>query len=284
MAMGGANVPFGKAIVSEISVEAFLVVRFIIASILLALLVPFEPGPRLSSLSLRHWGGLVALALLGSVLFTVFLLMGVQRTTATDAGIITATLPAVIVAASALLGERPRTGEVGMVALAVLGVGLIQASAAGTGGQQSFAGNVLVGVAVLCEASFVLVSRTMSALVRPVRLSFGVSVICLVACLPLLASPTVWFDPRSLSWETWILIGWYTVTASILSTVLWYMGVSLVPGWVAGLATTALPLTALAVSAAYLGETISQAQMAGAALVILSLCLGSLAQRRRRTG
>ena len=46
--------------------------------------------------------------------------------------------------------------------------------------------------------------------------------------------------------------------------------------WLAGLATAAMPVAALATSALYLGEAIGPARLAGAALVIAGIVLGAL--------
>jgi probable blue pigment (indigoidine) exporter len=57
---------------------------------------------------------------------------------------------------------------------------------------------------------------------------------------------------------------------------LWYGGLPHVETWLAGLATAAMPVTALAASALYLGETIGPVRLAGAALVIAGIVLGAL--------
>ncbi len=281
MAMGGANVPFGKAIVSELPVEAFMLIRFALATVVLAMLVPLEAGPSLAALSWRGWAGVLALAVFGSVLFTAFLLSGLQRTSAVDAGIITASLPAVVVAMGAALGDRPRPGEVAMVVLAVAGVALIQVTALERA-TATLAGNLLVGLAVLCEATFVLVSRRMGQLIRPVRLSFAVAGVSLVVCLPLLATGLPSFDPAAVKPDIWLLVVWYSLSASILATVLWYLGAPYLPTWAAGLATAALPATALALAVFWLGERVTAVQLLGAAMVVLAIVAGTLSQRQAR--
>ena len=274
MSMTGANVPLGKAIAAEIPVAAFLVIRFVVSSVLLAVLVRLEPGPALTTLSRRQWFAVLALGLVGSLLFTLFLLEGVKRTAAADAGIITATLPAVIAVLGIVKGERFATGSLAMIALAVAGVALIQVGGAEVGGA-TLIGNLLVGLAVLCEAVFVLVSRPTSRVLRPLRLSLAVSLASLACCLPFAATALAQVDWSRISPATWALAAWYICTSSILATVLWYGGVAHVPAWQAGLATAAVPVAALVVSALYLGEAISPVQVTGAALVIAAIAIGS---------
>ena len=62
-------------------------------------------------------------------------------------------------------------------------------------------------------------------------------------------------------------------------------GLPYVETWLAGLATAAMPVAALAMSALYLGETIGPARLAGAALVIAGIVLGALSpQAGKGTG
>ena len=279
MALGGANVAFGKALMVEIPVATLLALRFALATAALALIAPFEPGPPLRSLSLRQWSAVAVLGVVGSLLFTFFLLEGVKRTSAADAGIITATLPAVVTALGILRGERPGAGGLAMIGLAVAGVALIQVAAVAAG-PSALVGNLLIGVAVVCEAIFVLVSKGISRVLPPLRLSLAVSLVGMLFCLPLV--PSLFNGTLSgLGAGTWTLVLWYIAAASIVCTVLWYRGVPYVPTWRAGLATAALPVAALAVSALYLREAIGATQLLGAGLVIAAIVIGTWPGRAR---
>ena len=135
MTLTGANVAFGKAIVAEVPVYVFVLFRFVVASAALALLVRREPGPKLSEMTGAEWRDLALMALLGMVGFTVLMFEGLKRTAAADAGIITATLPAVVaVLGVAFAGERLSRAAGGAVALAVAGLVLVQATERGRRG------------------------------------------------------------------------------------------------------------------------------------------------------
>lgn len=286
MALMGANVPLSNLLIAAIPVEVLLMLRFVVASAVLAVLSRSEPGPPLAALTVRQWGEVVVLALAGSVLFTWFLLEGVRRTSGASAGIIMAALPAVVAVAGLMLGERLRRGEGAMIALAVAGVGMIQVWGVGGAGGKSgisseIAGNLLIACAVLCEATFVLVARRISTEVGPIRLSLAVALVSLLVCAPFGIGGVLRLDASTVSLGLWALLVWYAMTASVLCTVLWYRGVAHVERWAAGLATAAVPVTALAVSAVVLGERISVVQMAGGALVIGAIAAGALSGRGR---
>ena len=218
------------------------------------------------------------LGIVGSVLFTFFVMEGVALTSGADAGIITATLPAVVLIGLAL-GERPTAGQLAMIALAVAGVALVQVTAA-PGSTSSTLGNLLVGLAVLCEAAFVVVARRIAGGIGPTRLSLAVSLVGLAVCLPFGLPTLAAFDPARVGLGIWALATWHALAASALCTILWYRGVPYVETWAAGLATAAEPVAALATAVLFLGETLDAVRLAGAALVILAIAAGTLGQRR----
>ena len=283
MALTGANVAFGKAIAAAIPIYLFVVFRFAVASLALAPLARGEPGPKLSHMRWAEWRDLLLMALLGMVGFTVFMLEGLKRTSAADAGVITATLPAVVAAFGVVFsGERLSRTQALAVALAVAGLTLVQATSA-RGGTATLVGNLLVFAAVLCEASFVVLGKRLAPPYRPLRLALGANVAGLLLAAPLALGDAPGFDPRSVALDLWLLATWYALAASVLCLWLWYAGLPYVGTWLAGLATAAIPVAALAGSALYLGEEIRATQVAGAALVIAAIVIGALSAPVGRT-
>jgi drug/metabolite transporter (DMT)-like permease len=285
MLMTGANVPIGKVVVATLPVYAFTFLRFAAASLLLAFLASRETGPRLNDLAARDWLGVGAMSLFGMVLYTVFILEGVKRTSGVDAGIILATLPAVVALLGALfLRERPRALQLLAVAMAAGGVALILTREAppGAGAASSLLGDLLVGAAVLGEAAFVVLSRRLSGVLSPLRLALAGSVCACALSLPLALASGDLGRLGAVPLMTWILAGWYTLSASILCLWLWYRGVGYVETWMAGVCTACLPLAALAVSVFALGEPLTWTQAAGAGLVVTAILVGSVVSGRSR--
>lgn len=281
MSLVGANVAFGKAIVADVPVYLFLLFRFALASVALLPLAHVEAGPALGEMAGKEWRDLTLMALLGMVGFTAFMLEGVKRTDAADAGIITATLPAVVALLGVMVGDRVSRPQLAAVGLAVGGLLLVQTAGAARG-TSTLIGNMLVGGAVLCEASFVILGKRLASRYRPWRLALGANLVGLVLTLPLALPQAAGFDPSALPPGLWLTGIWYVLAASVISLWLWYRALPHVETWLAGLATAALPLAALAASALFLGETIGPAKLAGAALVIAGIVLGALAPPVRR--
>ena len=277
MALTGTNVAFGKAIVAVVPVYLFVFFRLAVASAALMPLAYGEPGPSLTQMSRKQLRDLLLMSLLGLVGFTALMLEGLKRTTAADAGIITATLPAVVAALGvAFAGERLSRLQGLAIALAVAGLVLVQTAQA-AGGAATFAGNLLVAGAVLCEASFVILGKRLAPPYRPLRLALATNMAGLAFAVPLVLIDWPAFDPHTVPAGTWLLGTWYALSASVLCLWLWYRGLPHVETWLAGLATAAMPIAALATSALYLGETIGVARLIGAALVIAAIVLGASA-------
>jgi drug/metabolite transporter (DMT)-like permease len=144
------------------------------------------------------------------------------------------------------------------------------------GGTGTLAGNLLVLGAVLCEASFVFLGKRLAPPYRPLRLALAANLAGLALAAPLTLIDAPAFDPRAVTIEMWLLGTWYALSASVFCLWLWYRGLPYVETWLAGLATAAMPVAALAGSALYLGEAIGPARLAGAALVIAGIALGAM--------
>lgn len=284
MTLTGANVAFGKAVIAEFPIYVFVLFRFVVATLALLAIVRTEAGPKLREMTRGQGRDLVLMSLLGMVGFTVLMFEGLKRTAAADAGIITATLPAVVALLGVVvMGDRLSRMQLGAVLLAVAGLALVHATGTATG-TSTLPGNLLVGGAVLCEASFVLLGKRLAPPYRPLRLALGANLVGLVLSLPLALMELPSFDPAAVRPATWALGIWYSLAASVICLWLWYRGLPYVETWLAGLATAAIPVAALAASALYLGETIGAAKLAGAALVIAAIALGALAAPRRSRG
>lgn len=281
MCFTGTNVPLGKSIVADLPVYAFVLLRFLIATAVLALIARSEPGPRLREITGRQLLDVLALAALGSLGYMTLSLEGVKRTSSIDAGIILATLPAITALFGFMLrGERPGTAQAAAILLAVAGLGLVNTAAASSPQDGSTLGNLLVGAAVLCEASFVLISGRIGKVYRPIRLSLAVSAAGLVMAVPLGTQQLLTIPLAGITPATWLGVVWYALSASVFCTILWYWGAPHIETWRAGLTTAALPVSAMAVAVLLLGEDVGWPRLAGAALVIAGIVIGALAPAR----
>lgn len=277
MALVGANIPVAKAAIPFIPVFIFSLIRYGVSVAVLAPFIASEPGGRFRDLSRADWGYVTLQALCGGLLYMVFMLYGLQYTSAMTAGIITSTVPiAVALLALILLGEKfgPLTGAA--LVLAMLGILVVNTASP----QQDVApwpllGNSLVGAAVIAESLFVIFARKMAASLAPCRMAVAINAIGLLMVAPFAASDLMHFSPSRVPPEIWLLPVLYALTSSALALILWYRGLSVVPASKAAIFTSTFPISAMAVSITFLGEHLQWEHGIGLICVLAAIFTGT---------
>jgi drug/metabolite transporter (DMT)-like permease len=224
-------------------------------------------GERLPRPGVRDGAILVVQGLAGTAGYTALLMAGLRATSALDAGVILGTLPVVsAVVAVLVLGERPRPALLATVALAGIGLFVLQPAGAGAG---STTGNALVFGAVVCEALFILLNKRVRIALSPLALATLMSAIGLVASLPFalaeggsMAAPT----PAAL-----LAVAYYALVPTVGGFLLWYAGAARVDGTEAALFTALAPVAALLLAALLLDEPVGLRQLAGIGFVLAAV-------------
>ncbi|TFE44780.1 DMT family transporter [Paraburkholderia dipogonis] len=284
MLLVGSSVGIGKSIVEFVPVPLFALLRFVIA---MAVLWPLLRMSRLRSVKRGEWFNLFLQALFGTFGFTLLMLGGVQRTSAVAAGVITSTIPAVAALLSWLiLKERPNGRALASIALAIVGVVVINLAHVhrSSGGETSFAGNLMVLGAVCCESLYIILSRRLTQTLAPIHICAYTHLFGLLLMLPVGASALLDFDYRAVPLSVWTLVLWYGLSASIFSFWLWMKGILKgirhVPGSLAGVFSAVLPVAAAICGIAFLGERPTFAHGIALACVVTGIGLASLKVRR----
>lgn len=292
MAIVGANIALGKTIVAVIPVFVFAAARFLIAIIILFPLARRIEGRTMAAITHAQWRDLFWQSFFGVFLFTLFMLYGVQSTSASSAGVITSTIPAVVAVLSVvMLGEKMRRRRAAAVALAVLGIAAVnlgdaspfsQTSVAPSsgGGAAALLGNALVLCAVACEALFTIFAKKLSGKVPPITMAAWINAIGLALSLPLAWWQYSSFDIHRVSLAIGLGLVYYALAASVISLMLWYRGIIRVPASLAGLFTGVMPISAALCATLFLGEAFSAAHALGLALVLSAIAIGSREKRK----
>ncbi len=268
MALVGLNVVVLKLLAASLPIAVILALRCAMAALIV---LPFvwrtlsRPGPA----ALRN---LAAQAAVGSIAYNVLLLLGVQRTGALEAGLVLATLPAIVALGAFLALREPLPAR--RAAAALMAAAGMAALALGRGGDAPLAllGDALVFAAVVAEAAYMLLAKANATRISPLVGTFWMQVISGLLMAPLAAH--AWpADPITL--PTLALLLFHAVTASVLAVILWYAGLRRVPGGIAGIFAGLLPLTAGLASILLLHEQPTWPHAAGAALMAASIALAT---------
>lgn len=273
MALFGSATPVSKIVTEAFPVFLASGVRAATASVVLAAVMAAQ-RVQITALNRREWGLLALIAAIGMVGFSVAMLYGMKLVSGVAGSIVMSTTPAVTAIASYLflkesLGWRKSLA----VALAVLGVLILNLSGGVDGGRTALLGIALVFAAVVAEACYTLLGKRASKTLRATTVAGLSGVLGAIMFAP----PAIWqafaFDFSGPSWGEWIAMLWWGVGTMGLGSILWYRGVSKVSGSVAAGFMGVMPVSALVLSYVLLGEPFEWVQLIGFAVVFAGVIL-----------
>ena len=282
MALVGSYVGLSKLLVLVFPIFLLAWLRFGIAAIAMAGWVRRRDGePALSGHDRKL---LFFESFFGNFLFSICMLYGVALSSALAAGVILAGIPAAVALLSrAFLKERISGRVLASIACAVGGIALVSLTRPASGVQpaelgaaaSSLLGNALLVGAVFCEASYVVMGKTLTGSVSPKRISALINLWGLALVTPFGLWQALSFDFHAVAVGSWALIGAYSIAASTVTVWLWMTGLKHVPASRAGVFTVLLPISAALVGVLFLGERFSAAQAGAFGLALLGLLLAT---------
>ena len=277
----GVNFSVIKVALGELPPLAFNALRFPLAALVLWALLRLRGPlvlPRREDLP-----RIVALGLLGNVVYQLFFIFGIDATLAGNASILLATTPVWVVVLSTLRGhERPPPATWAGVAGTVVGMALVV-----LGGPEQVAlggatlrGDLLSAGAAVVWAVYTVEGRDVVRRYGSLRVTAW-TLWCGAAGLVLLGLPSLLqVDPGSVSPGAWAGVAYAGMLAIGVAYLLWYRGVQRIGGTRTAVYSNLVPVVALAVAWVWIGETPTGLQLAGAAVVIGGMTL----TRRSRDG
>lgn len=275
MALAGSSVVVGKLLSTRVPV--FLSAELSLCAALAAML-PIQ-ATRLRELRLlnrRELGSMFLQALFGIVLFRVFTLFGLRRTSASQAGLITSAAP-VLMAVFAAVFLKERVGVRGAVGICLAAAGLVVVNlpAGGELGKGSAEGNLLIFAATICEALLTLFRKSSGG-----RIGSVTNTTLLVAMSALMLLPFALTDLRDFRMGTinttaWLALIYYGAVATTAAYMLWGDGAIRIPAARTGVATAAMPVSAICLSSLVLGESLGASQLGGCSLIIAAIVVAA---------
>jgi drug/metabolite transporter (DMT)-like permease len=276
MATVGSIVPASRIIAGSLPPALAGAARLLVAALVLVPWAWRRERAALAGPFTAHDRAILALqAAAGTVGFTVLMVLGTARTTASDASVVAGTLPAVAAGLSfVLFGERPGPRRWLAIALAV--GGLLAVHRQGAGGPAAgsrLAGNLLVLGAVSCESLFILLQkrlhRPLPALAQSATMTvLGLGYLVVPAALDLRA-----LDLATVPAAAWGAVLYYGLVPTVLGFVWWYRGAAEVSGAEAGVFTAVMPLAGAGLSVLVLGEPVQLRHAVALAFVLAAVVL-----------
>ncbi len=292
MSLVGSYVALSKPLVAALPVFLLAWLRFGIGALAMPhwLVKPANEPPM--NRSTRQL--LFLESFLGNFMFTICMLYGVSMTSAISAGIIMASIPAVVALLSWIVLHERITPRVWLaIALAAFGIALFSLSKQelSTHANKSFEtdlssknpiiGNALVFAAVLCEAAYAVIGKKLSDSISPKRITAIINLWGFALMTPLGLYAAWRFDFSGVRLSIWLLLVFYALAASVWTVWLWMSGLKTIPSARAGVMTVMLPISAALVGVTVLGESIESLQMFAFVLCLAGVLLATAPKRRK---
>lgn len=283
------NVVTSKFLLATMPMFAILAGRFLISTILLGLLLRLtktplrDPQHPQHQLTRQDWFLAISQGLTAAFLFNLFFVWGLQHTTATAAGIVSSTLPAIIALCAVwMLNERLNNQKIAALFLSMLGILIINLDhmEGSHNLHHSYLGDFLVFVAMFPEACYSIVGRKLAGRVTPLGTAFISNLVGFVTLFPC-AIVSSSLDLTTYGWSEAIAI----LIAAISSLIFfwgWSWGISFIPASTAAIFGGIMPIATTLFAILFLSEHLQWYDMVGMILVILSIVVGTGRKRRKK--
>ncbi|MCD8350918.1 MAG: DMT family transporter [Planctomycetaceae bacterium] len=287
----------GSSVVAARYITTYLppyTITFLSLAFAVATVVSFYGGmiiDAIGRISAKRWRLLFLQALLGIVLFRVFLTFGLRHISAAEAGIVTGTAPAITALfAVAVLRDSITVHKAAGIFLTMLGMLILQGFPFNAVNleREHIVGYVLVLAATACESFFVVLSRRMfmqdpedDEHLHPVAHAGIVSGIALVLCFFPMLTEASQADLFAVPPSGWLALAWYGAVVTILAFAFMFYGAKVCDGYTISALTGVIPLTSVILSIVILGNDVQPHQWLGCIVIGISMWVISRPRLRR---
>jgi drug/metabolite transporter (DMT)-like permease len=277
----GSNFTVVKIAIRYIPELPFNSLRLLVASA--AFLIAIASLEGWPSLTRSEWRRVLALAVVGHVVYQLCFVAALGRTTVANSALIFAFTPIVVALMTSMLGhERILPTRWAGALLSLAGIYLV-VGARVRSDDATAAGNLLAGGAMLCWATYTVGARSLLA-ARSALTVTGYS----MAAGSVLYVPIAWTGLRDLHWSTVPVAAWAALVLSALlalfvAYMIWYTAVQTIGGTRTAVYSNVTPIVAMVAAALWIGEPITLRKLTGAAAVIAGLAVTRLERRPAET-
>ncbi|MBW3571736.1 MAG: DMT family transporter [Gemmatimonadetes bacterium] len=263
----GVNFAVVKHALDTVQPLAFNALRFAIASVLV--LGVLHARGELSLPDRRDLPRVVALGLLGNVLYQMCFILGLNRTAAGHASLILALTPVLTAFLSMLTGhERPGPRTWGGASLSILGIALVSGASFRVEGTSALVGDALLVTACVAWAVYTVGARPVVRRYGSVRTTAW-TLWCGAVGLLVLGTPALlrqeWGTVGVRAWGALVFSATFAIGLAYL---IWYRGVERIGNTRTAIFSNLTPVVALFAGVVLLNEAPSALALLGAALTL----------------
>lgn len=260
----------GKVGMQEFSAYGLTFFRFLFATILIfALLWKREKGDWLLERSL--WPIIIVLGLVGMFGYHILFFTSLKFTSAVNASMIGATNPLVTtILAAIFLREYLSVKRMGAIVLALTGVVLTV-----TNGNLSVLyklsfniGDVIMLGAVLCWATYGVISKQVMGKISPLKLTAYAFLVCLLLLVPFMIAEKIWLQIPKISMVGWISAIYMAIFPSFLGYLIQMISIQQIGASRTSIFINLVPVFSMVLASLILHETIGWFKIGTAGMII----------------
>jgi len=268
----GVNFIVVKAAMRDIPPLAFNSLRFALATATLMALFRFT-GVRLPDRA--DMGRFVMVGLLGQVVYQVGFIEGIARTRAGNAALLMAAVPVQTAVLSHFAGhQRLRPRDVAGLLLGVAGIAaIVLGSGAAVAFGSTMTGDLIILVATVCWSVYAILSKPLADRYGSATVTTWMSLVGFVPLTFIAAPSFAAMDWQAVSARAWGGVVYSALGALVVAYLIWTHGIHRLGPARTAMYSNFTPVVAMLAAWAYLHETPTPWQIAGAAGIFTGIWL-----------
>lgn len=211
----------------------------------------------------------------GIFLFRVLLFFGLKFTSAIESGLITSSSPAMVsILALFLLKEKTSLNNLlGIVSVVsgILIINVYNSFASSIVNTNSITGNILILLAIVCEALFSILSKINNYPIPPIYRTTIITMFSVFCFIPFSIYDILYFDFSHLNNTVYFSVLYYAIFVSVISYILWFKGISKLSASNAAVFTGIMPVSSILLSSIILKEIIAPIHIISLMFIILGI-------------
>ncbi|MGB6647384.1 MAG: DMT family transporter [Bacteroidota bacterium] len=265
-----------KVVVVEVDAFVLTLVRSLIATVGMGLIL-LAAGRRIS-IRKEDYPLVLLLSFLAVPVNQFLFLVGIRYTTASNAALLYATTPILVLLISRwLLKERLTRRKVTGVVLGFLGVMVVIFERGVDASLNNVTGNLIIYVAVIAWGLYTVLGKRLVHRYGPIHATSITLILGTVLFLPIGLIPTTQFAFGSLSGSGWLQILYLGLITSVVAYMLWYYALGRIEAGKVALFTYLQPILTTIMAVILLGQDVTPAFLIGGTVALGGVIIAQFA-------
>lgn len=270
----------GKFSIGEFPVFSLVFFRFLIATIIIfMILIKTEENWKINKQDLKTF---LVLGVVGMVGYHVFFFLSLKYTTATNSSLIGATNPIVTtMLACIFLKDKITYKNILGILISLFGVILIT-----TNGNINVLfnmkfniGDILMMVAVLCWATYGVLSKKVLEVYSPIKITSYAFLTCVIVLIPLVILEKPWVYIPNTTFNGWMSVIYMAIFPSVGGYLIQQMSIKKIGPTKTSLFINLVPVFSMILAFCILGESISIIKIIAGILIICGICTNLIVKK-----